>query len=92
MVTAFAEIFQVSFLFTYLEVPLQGLGRTFGPNFAIFEEDLLLGRVLFAPVGLHKDCLGQDISSEKLVLGRAQGPANLLFWASPHNSPSKLQF
>ena len=43
------------------------------------EEELLLGRVLFAPVGLNKDCLERDVSSDKLVLGRAQGPANPLF-------------
>ena len=36
--------------------------------------------------------LGHDVSLDRLVLGRAQGPANLLFWASPHNSPSKLRF
>ena len=36
--------------------------------------------------------LGHDVSSERLVLGRAQGPANLLFWAGSHNCPSKLRF
>ena len=65
----FAEIFQISFLFTYLD-GLQWLGRTFDPDFAMSEEELLLGRVLFAPVGLNKDCLGRDVSSDGLVLGR----------------------
>ena len=48
------------------------------------EEELLLGHVFFAPVGLNKDCLGHDISSDGLILGRAQGPVSLLFWAGPH--------
>ena len=89
---AFAEIFQVSFLFTYLEDGLQWLGRIFDPDFTMSEEELLLGHVLFALVGLNKDFLGHDVCSDGLVLGRAQGPANLLFWAGPHNSPSKLRF
>ena len=55
VVAAFAEIFQVSFLFTYLEDGLQWLGRIFDPDFTMSEEELLLGRVLFAPVGLSKD-------------------------------------
>ena len=29
--------------------------------------------------------MGRDDSSDRIVLGRAQGPANLLFWAGPHN-------
>ena len=66
VVAAFAEIFQVSFLFTYLEDGLQGLGHTFDLDFAVFEEKLLLGHVLFAPVGLNKDCLGHDVSSDGL--------------------------
>ena len=71
VVAAFAEIFWVSFLFTYLGDGLQCLGRTLDMDFAVSEEELLLGRVLFAPVGLNKDCLGHDVSSEELVLGRA---------------------
>ena len=71
VVAAFAEIFWVSFLFTYLEGGLQWLGRTFDLDFAVSEEELLLGHVLFAPMGLNEDCLGHDVSSEKLVLGRA---------------------
>ena len=35
------------------------------------EEELLLGHILFAPVGLNKDCLSHDVSWEELVLGRA---------------------
>ena len=35
------------------------------------EEKLLLRHVLFAPVGLNKDCLGLDVSLDGLVLGRA---------------------
>ena len=89
---AFDEIFQVPFFFTCLEDGLQWLGRTFGPNFATSEEELLLGHVFFASVGLNKDCLGHDVFSDGLVLGRAQGPASLLFWVGPHNSPSKLRF
>ena len=81
---AFAEIFWVSFLFTYLVGGLQWLGHTFDTDFAMFKEELLLGHVLLAPVGLNKDCLGHDVSSDGLVLGRAQGPANLLFWTGPH--------
>ena len=30
--------------------------------------------------------MGHDVSSDRMVLGRAQGPANLLFWAGPHSS------
>ena len=71
VVVAFAKIFWVFFLFTYLEDGLQWLGRTFVLDFAVSEEELLLGHVLFAPMGLNKDCLGHDISSEELVLGRA---------------------
>ena len=71
VVAAFAEIFQVSSLFTYLGNGLQWLGRTFDPDFAMSKEELLLGHVLFAPVGLNKDCLGHDVSLEELVLGRA---------------------
>ena len=84
VVAVFAEIFWVSFLFTYLEGGLQWLGRTFDLDFTMSEEELLLGHVLFAPVGLNKDYLGHDISSDGLVLGRAQGLANLLFWTGPH--------
>ena len=29
--------------------------------------------------------LGHDVSSDRMVLGWAQGPANLLFWAGPHS-------
>ena len=71
VVAAFAEIFWVSFLFTYLGDGLQWLGRTIDLDFAVSEEELLLGHVLFALVGLNKDCLGHDVSSEELVLGRA---------------------
>ena len=92
VVAAFAEIFWVSFLFAYSGDGLQWLGRTFNPNFAMSEEELLLGHVFFAPMGLNKDCLSHDVSSDGLVLGRDQGPASLLFWAGPHNSPSKLRF
>ena len=56
------------------------------------EEELLLGHVLFAPVGLNKDFLDHDASLDGQVLGWAQGPANLLFWAGPHNNPLKLRF
>ena len=85
VVAAFAEIFQVSFPFTYLD-GLQCLGRTFDPDFAMSKEELLPGHVFFAPVGLNKDCLGHDVSSDGLILRRAQGPASLLFWAGPHNN------
>ena len=71
VVAAFYEIFQVPFFFTCLEDGLQWLGRTFDPDFAMSEEELLLRHVLFAPVGLNKDCLGHDFSLEELVLGRA---------------------
>ena len=43
VVAAFAEIFQVSSLFTYLGNGLQWLGHTFDPDFAMFEEEFLLG-------------------------------------------------
>ena len=79
VVAAFAEIFWVSFPFTYLEGGLQWLGRTFDLDFVVSEKELLLGHVLFAPVGLNKDCLGHGVSSDELVLGRAWGPTNLLF-------------
>ena len=71
VVAAFAEIFWVSFRFAYLEGGLQWLGCTFDLDFAVSEEELLLRHVLFAPVGLNEDCLGHDISSDELVLGRA---------------------
>ena len=69
VVAAFAEIFQVSFLSKYLEDGLQWLGRTCNSDFAMSEEELLLGHVLFAPVGLNKDFLGHDASSDGQVLG-----------------------
>ena len=86
VVAAFDEIFQVPFFFTCLEDGLQWLERTFDPDFAMSEEELLLGHVFFAPMGLNKDCLGHDVSSDRLVLGLGQGPASLLFWAGPHNN------
>ena len=86
VVAAFDEIFQAPFFFTCLEDGLQWLGRTFDSDFAMFEEEFLLGHVFIAPMGLNKDYLGHDISSGGIVLGRAQGPASLLFWASPHKS------
>ena len=36
--------------------------------------------------------LGRDVSSDRMVLGRAQGPANLLFWAGPHRYYCNLLF
>ena len=69
VVAAFAKIFWISFLFTYLEGGLQWLGRTFDLDFTMSEEELLLGHVLFAPVGLNEDCLGHDVSLDELVLG-----------------------
>ena len=92
VVVAFDEIFQVLLFFTCLEDGLQWLGRTFDLDFTMSEKELLIGHIFFAPVGLNKDCLGHDVSSDGLVLERAQGPASLLFWAGPHNSPSKLRF
>ena len=71
VVAAFAKIFWISFFFTYLGDGLQWLGHTFDLDFEVSEEELLLGHVLFAPVGLNKDCLGHDVSSEELVLGQA---------------------
>ena len=67
VVAAFVEIFQVSFLFTCLEGGLQQLGRTFDLDFGMSEEELLLGHVLFHPVGLNKD-------SEPRRLLRQTGP------------------
>ena len=43
---------------------------------------------LWAWIGI----LGHDVSSDRRVFARAQGPASLLFWAGLHNSPSKLRF
>ena len=74
------------FIFTYLKDGLQWLGRTFDLDFAVSEEKLLLGHVFFAPVGLNKDFLGHNVSSNGLVFRWAQGPTNLLFWASPHKN------
>ena len=82
VVAAFAEIFWVSFLFTYLEGGLQWLGRTFDLDFTMSEEELLLGQVLFAPVGLNKDsgprCLLGQIGpriglgpSQPIILGQS---------------------
>ena len=71
VVAAFDEIFQVSSLFTYLENGLQWLGRTFDPDFAMSEEELLLGHFFFVSVGLNKDCTGHDVSPDVLILGRA---------------------
>ena len=36
---------------------------------------------LWAWIGI----LGHDVSSDRRVLGWAQGPASLLFWVGPHN-------
>ena len=71
VVAAFDEIFQVPFLFTCLEDELQWVGCTFDPDFAMYEEELLLRHVSFALVGLNKDCLGHDFSSDGRFLGRA---------------------
>ena len=82
VVAAFDEIFQVPLFFTYLEDGLQWLGRTFDPDFAMSKEELLLGHVLFAPVGLNKDSgprrlLGQNGPqtgpgpSQPIILGRS---------------------
>ena len=71
VVAAFAEIFWVSLLFAYSGKGLQWLRRTFDLDFAMSEEELLLRHVFFAPVGLNKDYLGHDISSDGLVLERA---------------------
>ena len=75
VVAAFTEIFQVSFLFTYLEDGLWWLGCTFAPDFAVSEEKLLLGHVLFALVGLNKDCLGHADSLDKLCPRTSLGPS-----------------
>ena len=55
VVAAFVEIFWIFFLFTYLEGGLQWFGCTFDLDFIVSEEELLLGHVLFALVGLNKD-------------------------------------
>ena len=47
VVVAFDEIFQVPFFFTCLEDVLQWLGRTFDPDFAMSEKELLLMLVFF---------------------------------------------
>ena len=75
VVATFAEIFQVSSLFMYLEDGLQWLGRAFDLDLAVSEEKLLLGHVLFAPVGLNKYCLGHDISSDGLRSRTGLGPS-----------------
>ena len=72
---AFAEIFQVSSLFTYLEDGLQWLGHAFDLDFSVSKEKLLLGHVLFAPVGLNKYCLGHDVSSDGLRSRTGLGPS-----------------
>ena len=64
VVTAFDEIFQVPFFLTCLENGLQWLRRTFDPDFAMSEEELLLGHFFFVSVGLNKDCPGHDVSSD----------------------------
>ena len=55
------------------------------------EEELLLGHVSFNAIG-SKYCLGHDFFSDRILLGRARSSTSLLFWAGPHNSPSKLRF
>ena len=52
VVANFAEIFWVSFFFAYSGDGLQWLGRTFNLDFAVSEEEFLLGHILFAPMGL----------------------------------------
>ena len=42
-------------------------------------------------MGLNKDFLGHIGSSDRLRPRTGLGPS-LLFWAGPHNNPSKLQF
>ena len=37
-------------------------------------------------------CLGHDFFSDRILLGQAHSSTSLLFWARPHNSPSKLRF
>ena len=53
VMAAFHEIFQVPFFFMCLEDELQWLGPAFDPDFAMSEEELLLGHVFFAPLGLN---------------------------------------
>ena len=60
-------------------------------DFGMSKEELLLGRVFFAQLA-WAGIYGPRVSSDRIVLRRAQGPANLLFWAGLHNSPSKLRF
>ena len=74
VMAAFAEIFRVSFLFTYLEDGLKWLGCTFAPDFTVSEEKLLLRHVLFAPVSLNKDYLGHAGSSDGLSPQTGLGP------------------
>ena len=52
VVAAFAEIFWVSFLFAYSGNGLQWLRRTFDLDFAVSEEESLIGHILLALVGL----------------------------------------
>ena len=40
--------------------------------------------VFSSPQLARAGILGRDVSSDRMVLERAQGPANLLFWVGPH--------
>ena len=91
VVAVFHEIFWVLFFFICLEDELQWLGRAFDPDFVMSEEELLLGHVSFTAIRL-KYCVGYDFSSDRMLLGQACSSISLLFWAGPHNSPSKLRF
>ena len=54
------------------------------------EEEFLLGHILFTSVGLNKDSGPRCLLGRTLVLGWAQGPVNLLFWAGLQQVQSLL--
>ena len=72
--------FWVLFFFICVEDELQWLGRAFDLVFVMSEEELLLGHVFFAPVGLNKDYLGHNFSSDgpKVWPAYYSGPVSTL--------------
>ena len=67
------------------------MGRVFRLGFVVSEEELLLGQVSLASLGLssasHVVFLQIGRSSDRPESGIAHH-----IWAGPHNSPSKLRF
>ena len=73
------------------EDELNGLGMALGLGFVMSEEELLLGQVSWASLGLSNASCVASPRKGRSSDGPGFGVAHYL-WAGPHNSPSKLRF